>query len=207
MSTQISAPVRIVALVGVLLALAMGAWTFAAGRHAGSSSAGRGETLHPIAAARSAAAKLDAHNRAAAAGRTAGAKAAPRAAAKPAAAPKPAPVPTSAPAGTPTLVASTLRAHRVVAVLLYDPASAVGASAADEARLGAADAQVGFLRVSILDADRAEPFAGAYGVLDTPSVLFFVRPGKLVQTLTGFADRDTVAQASLDAARGLVVSN
>jgi hypothetical protein len=200
MSTQISAPVRIVALVGVLLALAMGAWTFAAGRHAGSSSADTGETLHPIAAARSAAAKLDAHNRATAAGKTAGAKAA----AKPAAAPKPASVPTAAPDGTPTLVASTLRAHRVVAVLLYDPASAVDASAADEARLGAADAHVGFLRVSILDARRAEPFAGAYGVLDTPSVLFFARPGKLVQTLTGFADRDTVAQASLDAARGLV---
>src|SRR6266571_3674978 len=39
-STQIGAPIRIVALVGVLAALAMGAWTFTAGRSgAGSNSA------------------------------------------------------------------------------------------------------------------------------------------------------------------------
>ena len=51
-----------------------------------------------------------------------------------------------------------------------------------------------------------EPFARTYGLLPVPTVLFFARPGKLVQKFVGFADQDTVAQAALNAARGLVTT-
>jgi hypothetical protein len=63
MSTQISAPIRVLALIGLLASLAMGAWTFTAGRSTTSSSGVGGSMHHDIAAAKSGATKLDAHNK------------------------------------------------------------------------------------------------------------------------------------------------
>ena len=105
--------------------------------------------------------------------------------------------------GTPTTIASLLRDHRSVVVLLYDPQSSVDAYSVAEAQLGASRANAGFIRVDVLDQHQAAPFTKAYGVLQDPTILFFARPGKLVQKLTGFADHDTVAQAALNAALGL----
>jgi hypothetical protein len=206
-STQIGAPIRIVALVGVLAALAMGAWTFTAGRSgAGSSTAEQAGPVaqHPIEAAQAVAGKLNAHNKAAAAGKPDVARPSRKAAATQAhkARPKPATLAN----GTPRTIASVLRRHRVVVVLLYNPQSKVDSLSLGEAQLGAGRANAGFLRVNVLKQRQAAPFAQAYGVLQAPTVLFFARPGKLVQKFVGFADEDTVAQAALNAARGLVVT-
>jgi hypothetical protein len=206
---QVGAPVRIVALVGVLAALAIGAWTFVVGSKqsgtSSTSSAASSKALgpvakHPIAAAQSAAAALSAHNRATAAGvpdvTTPSVK-------------KPVvqhTEPVTTKGGAPMTIASVLRHHRVAVVLLYDPEAKVDSLSLGEAQLGAKAAHAGFLRVSVLKQSQALPFAKTYGVLQVPTLLFFARPGKLVQTLTGFEDQDTVAQAALNAARGLVAT-
>jgi hypothetical protein len=203
-STQIGAPIRIVAFVGLLLALAVGAWTFVAGRSTTeplSSGSTRLVAQHPVAAAQSVAKKLSAHNRATAAGKPDVARATKRTA--PTHARKANPAATAE--GTPTTIASVLRHHRVAVVVLYDPESKIDAFSVGEAQLGANRANAGFLRVNVLKNRQVEAFAKTYGILQVPTVLFFARPGKLVQKLVGFADQDTVAQAALNAARGLVV--
>ena len=210
MSTQISAPIKIVALIGLLASLAMGAWTFTAGRATTTSSADAGTSMsQDIAAAKSVATKLDAHNKAAAGAKTQVAPAA-RAAAPAAAVPKQVahkakPAPVKAPDGTPTTIASALRSHRVVVVLLVDPQSKIDSYSVGDARRGASRSHAGFLLVNVLRESQAAPFAEAYGVQSAPTVLFFARPGKLVQTLPGFADSETVEQAAVNAARGLAV--
>jgi len=203
-STQISAPVRIVALVGLLAALAMGAWMYTAGAPTESVS-DNGETARPVAAAKSAAGKLDAHNKATAAGKPHVVAPAAAAAAKPAVtkpAPKPAPTAPKLADGTPTTIASALRSHRVVVVLLYDPQSQVDGYSVGEARLGAKNAHAGFLRVNVLRELQVRPFVKAYGLVQAPAVLFFARPGTVVQKLVGFADHESVTQAALNAAHG-----
>jgi hypothetical protein len=209
MSSQISTPIRIVASVGVLMALAVGAWTFLAAQKNGdtssSSAASHGVgpvAQHPIAAAKAVASKLSAHNAATAAG-------------KPdvvtPAKPKPmthvaSPNPVGTTGGAPTTIASVLRRHRVAVVLVYDPQAKIDRFSLGETQLGAERAHAGFLRVSVLNQRQVLPFAKTYGMLQVPTVLFFARPGKLVQKLTGYVDQDTVAQAARNAARGLVTT-
>jgi thiol:disulfide interchange protein len=202
MSTQISAPIRIVALVGVVMALALGAWVFLAGQKtSGSTTSSAGPVAqHPVAAAKAVASKLSAHNEATAAGTPdAVSPAKPRPVTHPAL--KPA---VAAPGAAPTTIASVLRHHRVAVVLVYDPQAEVDKLSLGETQLGAERAHAGFLRVDVLEERQVLPFAKTYGVLQVPTVLFFARPGKVVQKLTGYADQDTVAQAALNAARGLV---
>ena len=91
-------------------------------------------------------------------------------------------------------------------VLLYDPQAKIDSLSLVEAQLGANRAHAGFLRVNVLKQRQIEPFAKTYGLLPVPTVLFFARPGSLVQKLVGFADQETVAQAALNAARGLVAT-
>ena len=132
MSTQISAPVKILALVGLLGSLAIGAWMFTAGRATTSASGDVATSMHAdIAAAKSVAVKLDAHNKAATGTRIKTAVAsepvvhkAKRARVK-------------APDGTPTTIASALRRHRGAVVLLVDPQSKIDSYSVGEARRGA----------------------------------------------------------------------
>ena len=100
------------------------------------------------------------------------------------------------PNGTPNTIASLLATHAVVVVLLYNPHSKVDYYSLNEAQLGASQANAGFLPVDVLDQRQAAPFTRAYGVLQDPTVLFFVHPGRLVQQLIGFADHETVLQAA-----------
>ena len=230
-ATQVSAPIRIVALVGALAALAMGAWLMTAGRSAGQST----DAVVPLQAVNRAdavASKLSAHNVATAAGKpdattpateaptaaaatatktpVAKAAAAKPAAAKPAkaaaaeAAPAKQPTKTATlAAGAPTTIAGLLATHAVVVVLLYDTKSKVDEYSLSEAVLGAKNAGAGFLRVDVRNQKQALPFTNAYGVLQEPSVLVFKRPGALAVKLSGFADHETVAQAAANASRGL----
>ena len=146
--------------------------------------------------------KLSAHNRATAAGKPDVVAPGKKAAVTQAAKPKPAMTEGAAP----TTIAAVLRHHKVAVVLLYDPESKVQAVSLGEAQLGADQAHAGFLRVNVLKQRQAEPFAKTFGILQLPAVLFFTRPGQLVQKLVGFADQDTVAQAALNASRGLVAT-
>lgn len=214
--TQVSAPVRVVALVGLLAALAMGAWMMTAGR-AESDSGEAVEQLRPVRKADVVATRLSSRNNATAAGDTAPA-AKPAVAAKRIVSTKPAPatkttVPAKAtereavakpepklPKGTPTTIAGLLAQHSVVVVLLYDARSKVDGYSLDEAVLGARNADAGFLRVDVRNEKQARRFTNAYGVLQTPTLLVFRRPGTLALKLSGFADHETVEQAATSAA-------
>ncbi len=232
MSAQISAPIRIVALLGMLAAAAVGAYTFTVGPGGSSGGSATPSALRPVQEATSVANKLSGHNLATAQGKpdaTAAAAAKPAATPAPAktqaAAPAPAKTPAAKPAGTKpaatpattrapakhadqtkTTIAALLRTHKVVVVLLYDPQAKVDQYSLAEAQLGARDANAGFIGVDVMSQHAAAPFTKAYGVLQDPSLLFFERPGKLALKLTGFVDHDVIAQAVFNVAPELAAS-
>ena len=187
------------------MALGLGARMVLAGQKTSSSkpsSAAGPVAQHPVAAAKAVASKLSVHNNATAAGKPdAVARAKPKRVTHPVVKPV-----VAAPGAAPTTIASVLRQHRVAVVLLYDPQAKIDKVSLGETQLGAERAKAGFLRVSVLRQRQVLPFAKTYGVLQVPTILFFARPGKLVQKLTGYADQDTVSQAALNAARGLVTT-
>jgi len=204
---QVSAPVRIVAILGLLGALAMGAWLMTAGR-AASDSEQPVEQLRPVRKAEAVASKLSAHGLATAAASPARAAAPKAVAIKPVAtkhvvrhtnvkaAPK-------LPKGTPRAIGGLLAEHRVGVVLLYDSKSKVDAYSLSETVLGAKNAGAGFRGVDVRNERFATAFSKAYGVLQAPSILFFSRPGTVALRLNGFADHETVEQAVLNVAHGL----
>jgi hypothetical protein len=110
--------------------------------------------------------------------------------------------------GMPSALALALRSHSVVVVSLYTPDSSVDAMATEEARHGAGVAHVGFVAFSVADEKVVSPLTSvltgaptpADRVLDGPATLVFVRPNSLFVRLNGFADRDTIAQAAINAA-------
>ena len=118
--------------------------------------------------------------------------------------PMPAPAKPARPAiavlpGLPPDLASSLRRHELVVVSLYDPQARVDRISLAEASAGAAVAHAGFVPLNVLDQRQAGPLMTQLGVLPDPAVLVYRRPGKLVARFDGFADRDTVAQAVINA--------
>jgi hypothetical protein len=93
---------------------------------------------------------------------------------------------------------AALERNKLVVVGLYDPQVRVDALSLAEARAGAAEAHVGFLRVSLLN-DRVAGTLTALlpsgEMLPVPGFLVYRRPGKLVYRFDGYLDRNAVAQA------------
>jgi hypothetical protein len=103
--------------------------------------------------------------------------------------------------GLPLVLARALHKHRVTVVALYDPQAAVDEMALAEARAGAASVNAGFLPLSIRNEPQVRPLAQLLGVLESPSILVYERPNTLFVRLDGFSDRQTVAQAAVNARR------
>lgn len=103
--------------------------------------------------------------------------------------------------GLPLLLGRTLAKHPVTVVALYDPAAALDAMALAEARAGAAAVNAGFLALNIRSEPQVRPLAQLLGVLRSPAVLVYERPNTLFVRLEGFTDRETVAQAAVNARR------
>ncbi len=101
--------------------------------------------------------------------------------------------------GLPASLDAALRRHRVVVVSLVVPGAAVDEISAQEARAGAALSDVGYLALNALDESVARALLTKLGPLDDASVLIFKRGGAVTTTLSGFADRETVAQAAASA--------
>ena len=117
---------------------------------------------------------------------------------KPKARPKPAKV--VEPGGKlPVAIRHALAADDVVVVALYDPRAKIDGTAMAEARAGAEKAGSSFVPVDVRGKG-VESLNAMYGVLQDPAVLVLRPPGSLVVRIDGFADRDTVAQAALNAA-------
>jgi hypothetical protein len=137
------------------------------------------------------------------------------AAAKPAAAPKPtpAPAPVAEPApavnavepelpetGFPKVVDRALARHNVVVLSLVVPGARVDELAAAEAEAGAKLGGAGFLALDVLDEGTARALLTKLEDLQDPSVLVVKRSGEIALELSGFVDRETVAQAAANAA-------
>jgi hypothetical protein len=97
--------------------------------------------------------------------------------------------------------------HKVVVVSLYNPRANVDAISVAEAHAGAVDAGAGFLLVDVLDNKVAGILTALLpggGLLPDPGVLVYKAPGDVVIRLDGFNDRETVAQAATNALAGEV---
>jgi hypothetical protein len=110
------------------------------------------------------------------------------------------PATAAAPAsGLPTAIAAALESNRVVVVALYDPKAKIDNTAMGEAGAGAQLAGTTFVPVDVTT-DAVTALNARYGVIQDPAVLVLRPPGDLVVRIDGFADRDTVAQAAVNAA-------
>jgi len=109
--------------------------------------------------------------------------------------------------GMPGTLAVALQANPVVVVALYSPHSSVDGVAREEARQGADMSGAAFVALNIADNKVAAPLTAllsggataADRVLDDPAVLVFKQPKTLFVRFNGYTDRDTVAQAAVNA--------
>lgn len=95
--------------------------------------------------------------------------------------------------------------HKVVVVSFYNPSSNVDAISVAEAHAGATDAGAGFLLVSVLDNKVAGILTGLLpggGLLPDPGVLIYRAPGNVAFRFDGFNDRASIAQAATNALSG-----
>jgi hypothetical protein len=109
------------------------------------------------------------------------------------------PIPVVASDGLPVAISRALAMHPVVVAVLYDPQSRVDSTSTGEAKAGAAIANAGYVPVNVLRRSEVQAIAERYGVIHAPTVLVFRRPAELYVQLTGFADKETVAQAVMNA--------
>jgi hypothetical protein len=103
-------------------------------------------------------------------------------------------------AGLPAPIAYAFAQHQVVVVSLYNPYSEVDGIAFAEARAGAQLAHVGFVPLNVLSQAQVGKLTEQLGVLPNPGLLVYARPATLVARISGFADKETVAQAAYNAA-------
>jgi hypothetical protein len=103
-------------------------------------------------------------------------------------------------AGLPAPIANALGKHPIVVVSLFNPYSEVDGIAFAEARAGAKLAGVGFVPLNVLSQSQAGKLTETLGLLPDPGVFVYTRPGTLVARISGFADKETVAQAAQNAA-------
>lgn len=104
-------------------------------------------------------------------------------------------------AGLPKPVAVAFADHEVAVVTLYSPHADVDEAAQAEARAGAALAGAGYVRVDASTDGTTGLLTKAYGVLSAPTTLVLTRADftRPFMSLAGFADRETVAQAAINA--------
>jgi hypothetical protein len=120
--------------------------------------------------------------------------------AKPAPAkPKPVLNPVVPPTGFPVAVDKALRQHAVVVVSLVQPGARVDEVAAAEAEAGAKLGGAGFLALNVLNESVARALLTKLDGAQDPSLLVLKRSGEVALALTGFVDRETVAQAAASA--------
>jgi len=173
-TTTLSPPIRILAVVGVLAVVGLGIILYGQGR---SSSTDTSVAVTPHTLTHRLHATLQ-HPRKA----------------QPAAAPRIVPLP-----GLPRPVAHALRYSKVVVVSLYASGAAGDRAALQQARLGAKASHAGFAAVNVLNEGTALGLGALAGTTSSPAVLVIRRPGRIVNRFLGYADSDLVAQAAQNA--------
>jgi hypothetical protein len=176
-TTTLSPPIRILGIVGILAAAALGLLLFTHSRSSHSSDAA------PITAG-----TLHSSTSTPAVGRPTVHPATP-------AVPKIVLLP-----GLPAPIAHALRYSKVVVVSLYAPGAEGDMTALGQARGGAASAHAGFAAVNVLNERLAKHGLDKYvGTASSPTVLIVRRPGNIVNRFAGYTDSDVVAQAAHNA--------
>ena len=195
MTATVNPRLRLIVLLGLLAAAALGAGALLMSRTAATSEAAEAPLplLRPAKATpvRSAPAAVRPKPAKAVAKRAPVVKATPT--------PRTKPKPAVASNGLPLSLAAALKRHQVVVVSLLVPGASVDELARAEARAGAGDAGAGFVAMNVLDRKQGGLLAAKLGVLEAPAVLVYGRPDALFVQLEGFADRETVAQAAANA--------
>jgi hypothetical protein len=187
----LSPPVRYAALLGLLAAVLIGGGTTMLGRGEATEAVPHAINPHPFGTKKPAV--------------TAAKPKAPTPAAPPVrkAPPRPSPAVVAAlAAGLPAPLARAFARHDVVVVSLYNPYSQVDGIAFAEARAGARLSGAGFVPLNVLSQAQVGKLTEQLGLLPNPGLLIYVRPATLAARISGFADKETVAQAAENAARG-----
>jgi hypothetical protein len=176
-STTISPPIRILAVVGVLAAIGLGAFLFLGNRSSSSSS--HSSTPAPDASIERATAPAAVHGAVATT-------------------PKLVLLP-----GLPVSVSRALHHSKVVVVSVYTTGAAGDGAAVAEARKGAKAVHAGFVKVNVASEKLARGLGEFAGTSTAPpTVLVVKRPGNVVNRFDGFTDQQIVAQAAHDAGAG-----
>lgn len=178
MTTTISPPIRILGIVGILAAAALGLMLFMQSRSSNTTTAtpvSTAGTLHSSTKTPAVHGIVT------------------TAPAKPAA-PKIVLLP-----GLPGPVAHALRYSKVVVVSLYAAGASGDAAALKQARLGATSAHAGFAAVNVLNERIAAGLDKFAGATSSPAVLVVRRPGRIVNRFGGYVDSNLVAQAAQNA--------
>jgi hypothetical protein len=102
--------------------------------------------------------------------------------------------------GFPLPVDRALRHNRVVVVAVYMPGARVDAVVRREARAAAIRSRAAYVAISALSERLVRPLVARAGILPDPAVVIVKRPGLVAATLS-VVDRDTIAQAVLQAKR------
>ena len=178
MTTTLSPPIRLLAIVGVLAAAGLGILLFAHNRSASSSSSPAVPSVdtsnpatHPTTSPITS---------------------------KQAVKPKIVLLP-----GLPSSIAHALRSSKVVVVVLYAHGATGDMTAVEQARAGAKSAHAGFAALNVVDEKTARALGKFAGTTTAPPAVFVVkRPGKIVNQFPGHADSEIVAQAALNAGAG-----
>ena len=179
MTTTLSPPIRLLAIVGVLAAIGLGVLLFAHNRSASSSSGATPSINRPTTPT--------------------GTHVTP--ASKPVVKPvKPRIVLLP---GLPLPVAHALRNSKVVVVVLFSHGATGDGTAVSEARAGAKAAHSGFTAINVVNEKTARALGTFAGETTAPpAVLIVKRPGKIVNQFSGYADSEIIAQAALNARTG-----
>jgi hypothetical protein len=195
----LSPPIRYAALLGLVAALLIGGGMTVLGHRESSVATPHVIKHHPFGPGlkKKAAVAPKKHS-----AKTTNPKAAPAVVPAPKEALRPSAVFAALAAGLPNAIATALGRHQTVVVSLYNPYSQVDGIAFAEARAGAKIAGVGFVPLNVLSEAQVGKLTQMLGLLPDPGLLVYIRPGTLVARISGFADKETVAQAAQNAARG-----
>ena len=104
-----------------------------------------------------------------------------------------------APADPERGLAGALEENKVVVVLLYTPGSNYDAIQTREARAGAAAGGAGFLAVDASRDRQVASLAAAFEIRDAPAILVVEQGFRVAVRISGYADRETIAQAAANA--------
>ena len=201
MTLSLSPPIRYAALAALLAAVLIGGGMTMLGHGGSSVAAPHVIKHHPFGPGVKKQAKATVAPKKHSA-KAAKAKASPTVPVPPKAPAQPSVVIAALAAGLPNAIATALGRHQTVVVSLYNPYSQVDGIAFAEARAGAKIAGVGFVPLNVLSEAQVGKLTQMLGLLPDPGLLVYIRPGTLVARISGFADKETVAQAAQNAARG-----